>query len=298
MSRLLLALVLVALSATPAGAFDPNAERTRAGPPDPHDQAAREGLYQVADVYVRNEVTRSGEVTTYSTLTEHRVIDTYARPVGTVRTGEASPFDGAAFNGRTALSTGELVAGTYYEDYVWTGDRFVRANIVFFQDDTELARRRDRESLPVVPREVPGPEPGGRTDPPPAPSGPGREPPDHDAATPTTLEVGLDPTGGPALRDTLEVSRGARYAFAVNVRGTPAVVLEAWQLVDGTNNAWNAPGWHAASDRLIGNWLRLPLPDASWTLTLRVRVHRLSGGPTLETEKDVRIFVRSPAVVE
>ena len=96
--------------------------------------------------------------TTYSTDTEHRTIDTYAKAVDVVRTGERSAFDGTSFNGRGAVSTGEAVAGTYYEDFVWRGDRFVRVNVVFFQDDSELARRTGRDRPAVGRHRLGAPE--------------------------------------------------------------------------------------------------------------------------------------------
>lgn len=303
MRRPLLALVILALTAAPAAAYDPEAKLAPGHPLDPHQVAAQEGLHRVSEVYHHDQVTHDGERTTYSTVTEHRAIDTYARALETVRTGEASPLDGAAFNGRGALSTGEGVAGTFYEDYLWNGERFVPANIVFFQDDSELLQQGGPDAAATVPDEPPGPvTPGDRLDAPTAPAGegPDRQRPDspRPRPDPSAMEIGLDPTGGAALRDTLEVSRGARYAFAVNVRGAPPLALDAWELVDGANDAWNAAGWHAAADRLSGAWLRLPSANGWWPLTVRVRVQPVSGGAAFEAEGRVRILVRSPAVVE
>jgi hypothetical protein len=116
---------------------------------------------------------------------------------------------------------------------------------------------------------------------------------------PISVEIGVDPTGGTALLRSLEVARAAPYALRVNARGTTVpVVLEAWQLLGGVNNAANAAGWHAAGERLAGSWSALPAPSQAWSLLLRVRVRPAGGGPAFERDASVDVWVRSPAVVE
>ena len=299
MNRLLVALALVASTATPAAAYDP--DRPDEGRVDAPTRAVVQippGLYRVTEVYAGDVVSRTGDLTTYGTAVEHRETDTYARVLETIGTGERSAFDGSAFNGRGSLSNGQLLAGTYYEDFVRDGARFVPVSVVFFQDDSELVRRSRaaRVTSPALPLAVAPSSSRPVIAPPPGP----RAPPSVAVAPdPPAIAIGLDPTGGSAVLDSLEVARAARYAFRVNARGIAAhVVLHAWQLVDGVNDATNAPGWHGASDFLIGTWLRLPRPDTSWELTLRVRLRSADGGPLFEREGRARVWVRSPAVVE
>jgi hypothetical protein len=147
-----LAALMTLSTATPALAWDP--ERTSDGGPvaAPSEPAADPepfiapppGIYYVTDTYVADVVTTDGPLTTYSTETVHESTGSYARVLGSVGTGDESVFDGTSFNGRTRLSDGRPVAGTYYENYVLTDDGFVPVSVVFFQDDAELARQRQR----------------------------------------------------------------------------------------------------------------------------------------------------------
>ena len=304
MRRLLLVLTLLSCGASPALAYDPDARRADPEPPRVVVQIPP-GLYRVTEVYVGDVVTRVGDVTTYTTATEHRVIDTFARVLGAIGTGERSLFDGSAFNGRTAMSDGQLVAGTYYKNYVQRDDAFVPVSIVFFQDDAEIARRRAARPSP----------PSGRTPPPqlptsnPVPLAVPTSPPAASTRGPAVraplpplpdVRVGVDPSGGPALLRSLEVARGQRYALRVNVLGSPLpVALESWSLEGGVDDAANPGGWQAADATLAGLWVRLPPPGASWTLSLRVRVRVLEpAGRTFEVSAPIAIWVRSPAVVE
>lgn len=75
-----------------------------------------EGVYLVTETYVRDVVTIEGPLTTYETETVAWSPGSYARELETVGTGTASALDGAAFNGRLALSDGRPVAGTFYEN--------------------------------------------------------------------------------------------------------------------------------------------------------------------------------------
>ncbi|HKW79220.1 MAG TPA: hypothetical protein VJQ09_08955, partial [Candidatus Limnocylindria bacterium] len=252
------------------------------------------GLYRVSEVYLADVVTRSGDLTSYSTTTRHEVTDTYARVLDQVGTGARSAYDGAAFNGRAALSRGALVAGTYYQNYVFDGTTFRPVSIVFFQDDSELARRGARpvpSPAPILwlpPR--PSPQPAPRPIPidPPAPW-------PRPIPTPAPITIGVDPTGEAGVLDRVEVARGARYSFRVNIRGSGT--LTAWAFVSGANDASTALGWHAPGEPLSGQWLRLPPPGTPWALTLRVRVAQPGGG-TIERDGTVQVWVRSPAVVE
>ncbi len=301
-----LALLLLAFSAAPALGYDPEARRSAertppsAAAPDLESVAGRWGLHRVTEPYVADRVTRTGDLTVYSTDTERKVTSTFAKELQTVSTGERSRLDGSSFNGRTALTTGEPVAGTYYENYVWASERFVAVSIVFFQDDSELARRLSRER-PAPPESLDPALPPGAVSPPPDRTGDRERDSDRDRdqdAAPPTLVIGVDPTGGAALRQSLEVARGRRYALTVNVRAREPLVLEAWQLVAGIDDAANPAGWRPAAERLAGLWLRLPAPDTAWPLTLRVRVRRASSGASFVAAGVVRIFVRAPAIVE
>ena len=68
-----------------------------------------------------------------------RPTDSYARVIASVETGAGSIFDGTAFNGRSALTDGRPVAGTYYENFFLTDAGFVSFGIGFYQDDAETA---------------------------------------------------------------------------------------------------------------------------------------------------------------
>ncbi len=113
-----------------------------------------EGVYLVTETYVRDVVTIEGPLTTYETETVAWSPGSYARELETVGTGTASELDGAAFNGRLALSDGRPVAGTFYENFVWTSDGLVPVSVVFFQDDAELRRVA---SLPAAPEPAAAP---------------------------------------------------------------------------------------------------------------------------------------------
>lgn len=306
MRKLLFVLTLLSWGASPALAYDPEARRADREPEPPRAIVQiPPGLYRVTEVYVGDVVTRVGDVTTYTTETEHRVIDTFARVLGAVGTGERSLFDGRAFNGRTAMSDGQLVAGTYYENYVQGDAAFMPVSVVFFQDDAEIARRRAARPSPPTARTPPPRPPTSNPLPlavPPWPPSPPTPAPPVPAPLPPlpSVRVGVDPSGGPALLPSLEVARGQRYALRVNVLGAPLPVsLESWSLEGGVDDAANPGGWQAADATLAGLWFRLPPPGASWTLSLRVRVRVLEPARrTFEVTAPISIWVRSPAVVE
>jgi hypothetical protein len=146
----LVVLAVMVCAGRPAFAWDPADERAPAGAPAPPDE-----IYLVTDAYAGDAVTRDGPLTTYSTETVHEITGSYARLLEHVGTGASSAYDGAAFNGRASLTDGRAVAGTYYENYVFTGDGFVAVSVVFFQDDSEIARRS--RTVPAAPRSAPVP---------------------------------------------------------------------------------------------------------------------------------------------
>jgi hypothetical protein len=294
MRRLVLALVLLIAVPTSVAASsrDPDAPRPTRRPAPPATQPVQipPGLYRVTEVYAGDVVTRAGDVTSYATITRHQDTDTYARVLEQVATGVPSVYDGSAINGRRTLSDGALIAGTYYENYIFDGADFRPVSIVFFQDDSELARRRPSPAPTAAPsRGSPTATPSLR--PVLAPSAALRATP---APTFGPVVIGVDPTRGGSVLDRIEVARGARYAFRVNVRGG---ALASWSLVAGVNDAYNAPGWHAAAEPLFGQWLRLAPMSESWTLALRVRVGTPSGA-LVERDGTIAVLVRSPAVVE
>src|SRR5437868_8895773 len=159
MKRLTLALAAAALLATaqPGLARDPDQDqehRAAPGPttwtPEPAPVVPPPGIYLVTDTYAGDSVTRDGTVTTYATQTVHETTGSYARVLESVATGRSSSYDGAAFNGRAALTDGRPVAGTYYQNYVWTEGGFLPVSVVFFQDDSEIARQAAR-AQPTTP---------------------------------------------------------------------------------------------------------------------------------------------------
>ena len=168
MNRSLIATASVALlliASSPACAWDPDgedrsADRPESGvwSPEPAPVAPPEGIYLVTETYIDDIVIRSGPVTTYATETLHETTGSYARVLENVPTGARSSYDGAAFNGRAALTDGRSVAGTYYENYIRTDDGYIPVSVVFFQDDLEVARAT-RSLAPVTqPLSVPAPQ--------------------------------------------------------------------------------------------------------------------------------------------
>src|SRR6185503_893135 len=93
--------------------------------PDPVPFVVPAGLYYVTDTYLADVVATSDATTVYSTTTVHESTGTYARVVDVVGTGASSPFDGVAFNRRGALTDGQALAGTYYENFVLTASGYV-----------------------------------------------------------------------------------------------------------------------------------------------------------------------------
>jgi len=295
MNRLILALVLVTVvaSARPALARDPyRDEPDLDGPatwsPEPAPVAPPPGIYLVTDTWAGDTVTRSGPLTTYATETLHETTGSYARVLQTVTTGGSSVYDGAAFNGRAALTDGRSVAGTYYENYIWTDAGFVPVSIVFFQDDSEIAREQSRA------RADPGPAVAAQRSPAPSP-GPGP------AATPTMAPPVIGQPAPPAPASTpspvrpsvllpdrsIEVLRGRRTTISF-LGGD----VRSWRFVSGEGVALGALTGTAA-DPFIARWDVLPPAGVTWVVRFLVGY---ADGTT--HERVLRVAVRAPGLVE
>jgi hypothetical protein len=294
MKRMILALTLATLvaSAQPGFARDPyggDPDIPVPGPaawtPEPAPIAPPPGIYLVTDTYTGDSVTRSGLVTTYSTETIHETTGSYARVLESVATGGSSAYDGAAFNGRAAMTDGRAVAGTYYENYIWTDSGFVPVSVVFFQDDSEIAREQSatRAQPPAVPpRYSPAPAPAAGQPPVPLvgpPVGGGPEP--------------VAPTPAPVHPSTLlpdrsiEVLRGRRTM--VSFLGDD---VRAWRFLSGECVALGALAG-TASEPFVARWDRLAQPNATWVV--RFLVTYADG---TSHERVLRVTVRAPGLVE
>jgi hypothetical protein len=300
------ALALLLVCSSPALAWDPTREDPRPEPPqlerepDPAPFVAPPpGIYYVTDTYVADVVTTSGPLTTYSTTTVHESTGSYARVLETVGTGTSSGFDGSAFNGRRTLGDGRPVAGTYYENFVLTDGAFIPVNVVFFQDDAEIARlltvntRAPAAAAPPSPPvTLPTPRPlappccaAQQTVTIPAPT----------PAPPKTIRPGISllPASGPLSR--LEVLRGRAIslwprAFADD-REIP---VRWWTLVRGDAGeplATSGPG--AVSFR--SSWTRLAPPGAAFELVFRIEVDAPETGRRA-VDAAIAVVVRSPAL--
>ena len=308
----LLAVLVTLACASPAFAWDPDRERWSAPTPrgptlEPaSDVAAPPGIYYVTDTYVADVTTRNGLLTTYSTTTVHESTGSYARVLDTVVTGAESSFDGAAFNGRASLGDGRPVAGTYYENYVLTSDGFVPVSVVFFQDDSELARLAgDRE----VAADKPGPTIIGPTASatietgtvPCCPIAPAawapREQPDRPQAPGPELRPGrLDtPVSGQLLH--VEVLRGRPVSIRLRAFAGPREIpVRSWTLVAGDRGdalAVAGPG----SVPFRSAWRRLPPPGETYQLRFMLLVDTPSGQQG-SIEATIAVTVRSPALAE
>lgn len=93
------------------------------------------GIYKVTDYYAGTQETETEDGILYETVTDDRPNNLYAVDLGSYAKGSSSPYDGAAFNGRNRDVNGELLAGTYYQNYRKRDGCFVPTSIVFFQDD-------------------------------------------------------------------------------------------------------------------------------------------------------------------
>jgi hypothetical protein len=139
----LLAIALALCTTSPAAGYDPDAvspSEPNPAQPAPSEPTALQStystvshppdLYRVTDAYAGDTVLRTGNAISYTTLTTPVQADAYARVLGTVASGELSPWDSLAFNGRGALTDGRPIAGTFYENFIREGDRFLSWSVV------------------------------------------------------------------------------------------------------------------------------------------------------------------------
>ncbi|HEX9495232.1 MAG TPA: hypothetical protein VGA38_05690 [Candidatus Limnocylindria bacterium] len=293
-----LGVLVILLLATPAAAWDPEEDdRSDWWPPaavwepEPAPVPPPPGIYLVTDTYAGDVVSQSGNVTTYATETVHETTGSYARVLETVDTGGSSAYDGAAFNGRTTMTDGRSVAGTYYENYVRAGDTFLPVSVVFFQDDAEIARAA-RVAPPPPPAAAPAPVLLLIGQPPVAavPAGP-------NASVAPIVEGPAPAPGAPArpvsLTPTLlpdraiEVLRGRR--IAVSLDGT---AVRAWRLVSGNAVVLGLSNGNA-TDAFVARWDALAAPGSVWVVRFAID---LTDGTSRELA--LRVSVRAPGLVE
>lgn len=295
---------ILTLWSSPARAWDPFSEDGPSRPPesgrDPDPApliAPPPGIYYVTDTYVADVVTSSGPVTTYSTSTVHESTGTYARVLDTVDTGVSSAFDGSAFNGRRTLGDGRSLAGTYYENYVLTGAGFIPVSVVFFQDDSELARLLAAMPGPGVMAPMPATT---STTTPLAPACCALERPVATTASPTSaparpIRPGLSLLPVSAPLATLEVLRGRAVSLYprafVDDRELP---VRSWTVIGGeAGEALATEGSGGAPFRT--SWRRLAPPGAAYEVVFRIEVDTLETGYRT-VDAAIAIVVRSPAL--
>ena len=289
-----LAMLVLSLAFTrPAAAWDPTDDPDSDGtPPEWTPDPAPAGLYLVTETYAGESVVRAGGVTTYSTETVHETTGTYARVLETVGTGSSSAYDGAAFNGRASLSDGRAVAGTYYENYIWSAGGFVAVSVVFFQDDSEVARAeaaaRPRTPATDAPAAPPTPpvafEPAPALSPVSGPTGVG-------AVSPIVVEDRLTPSerasSAPLADRAIEVLRGRRTSLAFS-----GLDVRRWRIVT-CECVILGPLGGTGDDAFVARWDRMAPAGSSWAV--RFVVDRADG---MSQEIVVRVAVRAPGLVE
>ncbi len=151
------------------------------------------GIYKVTDYYAGTSVEETENGIQYETVTDNRPNDLYAVDLGSYGKGVSSPYDGAAFNGRNRDANGDLLAGTFYQNYRKRDGCFVPTSIVFFQDDRVIF------TTGLQPTSTPTPESDVGTAATPTPTSTVADPvisdPDHGSPPdPTpTIEVGSGP---------------------------------------------------------------------------------------------------------
>jgi hypothetical protein len=291
---------ILVLSSTSANAREPLEDEWLPVPappvPDPVAFVVPTGLYFVTDTYVADVVATSDATTTYSTMTVHESTDTYARVIDTVDTGASSPFDGMAFNGRGALTNGQALAGTYYENFVLTAGGYVPVSIVFFQDDSETKRRQEVSSSAVAAKPSASPVATVTT----------TQPRDEIALPPSIKEqVPMEPAR-PTLRAGISLAPdGATLASAEVLRGR---LVQFWPRVFANDLATPIRSWRLLSaqpDRvsastgsaqpLAAQWTSMPAPGVSWSLRFEI-FSEVS--PTERLEAEITVTLRSPALVD
>jgi hypothetical protein len=266
--------------------------------PDLFPMIVPEGLYYVTDTYVSDVVATKDATTTYSTTTVHESTGTYARVLDTVGTGSSSAFDGAAFNGRGALTDGRALAGTYYENFVLTRSGYVPVSVVFFQDDSETKRRAAASPPPAAatPNVTAGsatasavPSPRGSSVP-----APSLRPLAPIVPVAPTLRAGVAlASDGPTL-SAAEVLRGRLVyfwprAFANDV----AVPIRSWRLVSAQPDQISAP--FGSVEPLVARWIRMPAAGVRWSLRFEIITDI---APTERLQAEISVTLRSPALVD
>ena len=291
---------IVLLSSVPANAREPLGDEWPPIPappvPDPVPFVVPAGLYFVTDTYVADVVATSDATTVYSTTTVHESTGSYARVIDAVDTGTSSAFDGMAFNGRGALTNGQALAGTYYENFVLTASGYVPVSIVFFQDDSETKRRQALSSPTPAPKASASPAPSVTT----AQRG------DEIAQPPSSKkQVPIEPTrptmragislapDGPTLA-AAEVLRGRLIQFWPRVfANNVAVPIRSWRLVSAQPDRISASA--GSTQPLVAQWIRMPAPGVSWSLRFEIFSEV---APTERLEAEISVTVRSPAIVD
>jgi hypothetical protein len=270
---------------------DPNVDRPQpvAWTPEPAPVAPTPGIYLVTDTYIGDSVTRAGAITTYSTETVHETTGSYARVLESVGTGGSSAYDGAAFNGRAALTDGRAVAGTYYENYIRSDGGFVPVSVVFFQDDSEIARAiaaaQSQASAPLTPDPLPVVVPAViPSRPPTGASAPfvDREDPSPVAPAPSSVRASV------LLPDrSIEVLRGRRTTLSFEGDD-----VRAWRFLSGEGVSLGALAG-TRGDPFVARWDRLAPPQSMWVV--RFLVDYADG---TSHEHVFRVAVRAPGLVE
>ncbi|HEU5287821.1 MAG TPA: hypothetical protein VFV20_05410 [Candidatus Limnocylindria bacterium] len=299
-----LVVVLVALPAAPAHAWDPLGDEFDAGPgdPDPMPFVVPEGLYAVTDVYAGDVVTTSGGTTTYTTETIHDTPGTFARVVDVVDSGAGSRFDGASFNGRAALPDGRPVAGIYYEDFVLTASGFVSVNIVFFQDDSAFRAPAPTAQPPAAtlpPSTTPSPVAPvaavavPRASATPAPTA--RPTPEPEPARPIVATAGVALGPDAPVLTSIEILRGrtVRLWPRAFVGGAP-VATRSWRLVSGAADVMTRTAG-GPGDACDATWLAPTLSAGAAVLRFEITTDAAPGRVLTAT---IAVAVRSPALMQ
>ena len=295
----LLLTAMLLLSSVPASAREPVEDEGHPIPappvPDPVAFVVPAGLYYVTDTYVADVVATSEATTIYSTTTAHESTGSYARVIDTVDTGASSPFDGVAFNGRGALTNGQALAGTYYENFVLTASGYVPVSVVFFQDDSETTHLRGKPTPTAVPNASASPAPvattAQRRDESAAPPAKQQQVPIEPARPRMRAGISLAPDG-PTLASA-EVLRGRLVQFWPRVFADDvAVPIRSWRLLSAQPDRISAG--RGSTQPFAAQWIRMPAPGVSWSLRFEIFSEV---APTERLEAEISVTLRSPALV-
>ena len=262
--------------------------------PDPVAFVVPTGLYFVTDTYVADVVATSDATTIYSTTTVHESTGSYARVIDSVATGASSPFDGMAFNGRAALTNGQALAGTYYENFVLTAGGYVPVSIVFFKDDSETKRRQAVSSS--APKATASPVPAVPTTQPrdAIALSPSIRPQASIQPVPRTVRTGVSlAPEGPTLASA-EVLRGRLVQFWPRVFiDNVDVPIRSWRLLSAQPDHISAST--GSRQPLAAQWIRMPASGVSWSLRFEIFP---DVSPTERLEAEISVTLRSPALVD